>query len=117
VISGIGVGIAVAVLSYLSFWGLFIAPIVGGGLAEIVRWAVRGRRSRRLPLFAAIGGGLGVVVYLIFAVYQNLRWYFIADIPFDPSVLTGAGFIFLWPLVHGGLIISALYARLRGIRF
>ncbi|MCX6069742.1 MAG: B-box zinc finger protein, partial [Chloroflexi bacterium] len=37
VVSAVGVGIAVALLNIIGFWGFFVAPIVGGGLAEIVR--------------------------------------------------------------------------------
>lgn len=112
VISAIGLGLATVLLSYLGFWGFFIAPVVGGGIAEIVRWAVKRRRSRQLSLVAAASGALGVVIYLIY-LYLRLRSY---TIGFDLSVLTGAAITFLWPLVSGVLMISALYYRLRGIR-
>jgi len=53
VVSAVGVGLGTSVLSILSFWGLIVAPVAGGALAGIVRWAVRRRRSRRLALAAA----------------------------------------------------------------
>ncbi len=68
VLAGIGVALAVGVLNFIGFWGLLVAPIAGGGLAEIIRWAVRRRRGRRLPLVAAIGGALGVLPHLGFPV-------------------------------------------------
>jgi hypothetical protein len=114
-ISVISLGLATALLSYLGFWGFFVAPVVGGGIAEIVRWAVKRRRSRQLPLVAAIGGGVGVIFYLLVAFFPYLRLVFSAA-GFDLSILTGIAVNFLWPLVSGVLMISALYYRLRGIR-
>jgi hypothetical protein len=115
VISAIGLGLATALLSYLGFWGFFIAPVVGGGIAEIVRWAVKRRRSRQLPLAAAAGGVVGVVLYLLVAIFPYLRLIFSAT-GFDLSVLASIAVAFLWPLVSGVLMLSALYYRLRGIR-
>ncbi|MGA9192376.1 MAG: B-box zinc finger protein, partial [Anaerolineales bacterium] len=47
ILAAIGVAVAVGVLNFIGFWGLLVAPIAGGGLAEIIRWAVRRRRGRR----------------------------------------------------------------------
>ncbi len=44
------VGAATALLGVLGFWSLIVSPVAGGGVGEVVRWAVRRRRSRRLPL-------------------------------------------------------------------
>jgi hypothetical protein len=115
-ISVVGVGIATAVLSYLSFWGLFVAPVIGGGIAEVVRWAVRRRRSRNLALAAAGGGVLGVLIYLLYTFWPYLNWFLLSPGGFDAGILAGTATSLIWPLVNGALMISALYYRLRGIR-
>src|SRR4030042_4556289 len=65
VVAAVGTGVALVPLSFLGFWGLLLAPVAGGGLAEVVRWAVRRKRNRRLPLAAAAGGGMGVGAFLL----------------------------------------------------
>jgi len=113
VVSAVGAGIAVALLNLLGFWGFFVAPVVGGGLAEVVRAAVRRRRSRRLPLVAVIGGGVGVLPTLLPAL-ASAAVYLVSGGGVEAlgGVLLGVVF----PLVTGGLLLSALYYRLRGIR-
>ena len=110
------VGAATAVLDFLGFWGLFVAPIVGGAVAEIIRWAVRRRRSRRLPLAAVVGGAAGVLIYLGITIVPFASYYF-----FTPEVgYLGVGSVlltFIWPIGYGILILSTMYYRLRGIRF
>jgi hypothetical protein len=113
VVSAVGAGIAVALLKIIGFWGFFVAPIVGGGLAEIVRMAVRRRRGRRLPLVAATAGAVGILPTLLPAI-----GLVIASLSYGGGVeVLGS---VLWsialPLVSGGLLISTLYYRLRGIR-
>jgi hypothetical protein len=113
VVSAIGVGIAVALLNLIGFWGFFAAPFVGGGLAEIVRAAVRRRRGRRLPLMAATAGAVGILPTLL----PTLALV-IASLVSGGGIETlgGALLSIVFPLVSGGLLISALYYRLRGIR-
>lgn len=110
----VGIGFATLVLDFLGFWGLFVAPVAGGGVAEIIRWAVRKRRSRRLPLVAAIGGSLGVLIYIAIRAAPYLGFLLLGggDARFLGSVLLE----FLWPLAYGVVMISTLYYRLRGIR-
>jgi MFS family permease len=115
VVAAVCVGLATAVLRYLDFWGLFVAPVAGGGIAEIVRWAVRRRRSRNLALFAVIGGVLGVLVILVFMFVPYFQILFLSA-GFEMSMLGGLVRVFLWPVVSGVLVIGTLYARLRDIR-
>jgi hypothetical protein len=93
------VALATAVLRFLGFWGLFLSPVVGGGIAGIIQWAVRRRRSRRLPLVAAAGGALGTIAYISLSVFP---------ISFLPTLL--------WPLAYGVIMIGTMYYRLKGIR-
>ena len=116
IVSLIGVGFATAVLDYLGFWGLFVAPIVGGGLAEFVRWAVRRRRSRRLPLFAILGGVTGVLIYLGITFIPYASYFFLGG---NPGFI-GLGSVllnFAWPIGYGILILSTMFYRMRGLRF
>lgn len=116
VVSMIGVGFATAALDFLGFWGLFVAPVVGGGIAEIIRWAVRRRRSRRLPLVAILGGAVGVLIYLDITSLPYLYYFLLAD---DPT-FTSVGSIlltFAWPIGYGIVILSTMYYRMRGLRF
>jgi hypothetical protein len=112
VVSAIGAGAALVPLSFLGFWGLLLAPVAGGALAEVVRWAVRRRRHRRLPLSAAVGGGVGV---LGFVLIQGAP-FLVLGLSGEPGALAGVGFSLLWPLAYGALLVSTLYSRLRGIR-
>lgn len=112
VVSAVGTGLAIPLISFLGFWGLLVAPVVGGGLAEVVRWAVRRRRHRRLPLSATIGAGIGVAIYLLI---QSAPWLLVA-LSGAPDIVPSFAFSMLWPLGYGALLIGALYSRLRGIR-
>lgn len=116
IVSMAGVGIATAVLDFLGFWGLFVAPIVGGGIAEIIRWAVRRRRSRRLPLVSILGGAAGVLIYLGITFIPYASYFFFSS---NPAFL-GLGSIllnFAWPVGYGIVILSTMYYRMRGLRF
>ncbi len=113
VVSAVGTGIAMVLLNFLGFWGFFVAPIVGGGLAEIVRAAVRRRRGRKLPLVAALGGVVGVLPTLL----PTLALVIVSlSSGGGIEVLGGVLLSVVFPLVTGGLLLSALYYRLRGIR-
>ena len=112
IVSAVGAGIGVALLNFLGFWGFFVAPIAGGGLAEIVRVATRRRRGRRLPLVAAIAGAVGVLPTLL----PTLGYLVLALTGGGSEMLGGLLLAAVYPLVGGGLLVSALYYRLRGIR-
>ena len=90
------------------FFTIFVSPIAGMIIAEAVRYAVKRRRSRFLPLLAS-GATLvgGIIVPLI---------NFIITIPF---LLTGQGFGLLgllWPAVYAVLAASTVFYRMKGIR-
>ena len=113
VISAVGAGVGVALLSIVGFWGFFVAPVVGGGLAEIVRVATRRRRGQWLPLVASLAGAAGILPALVPA----LGLAFLALTGGSGlNVLGGVLLRLVYPLVTGGLLLSTLYYRLRGIR-
>ncbi len=112
VVSALGVAIAIFVLRFLGFWGLLLAPVLGGGLAEIVRVSVGRRRSRNLPRAVIVGGVLGMLPHVALPGI-GLVMILLAD-P-NLSALAGVGFSLLYPLAYGALMTSAVYARLKGI--
>jgi len=111
VVAGIGVGLSIVILNYLRIWGLLAAPVAGGGIAEVIRWGVRGRRSRHLPLAAAVGGVVGVLPHVLLALGM-LGPPRVGG----PPTLGAAALSFIWPIAFGAIIISTLFYRLRGIR-
>jgi hypothetical protein len=106
VISAVASLAATWMLSFIGFFGLFVAPAVGVGVAEVVRRAVRGHRSRHLPTAAAAGAILGAVPIVARGLIQVFAG---GSIGFETLGL-------IWPTVYAFLIVSALYWRLRGIR-
>lgn len=111
VVGAVGAGLGVGILGFLGFFGLLLAPVLGGGLAEVIRWAVGRRRSRRLPLAAALGVGIGALPHVLgplLVVGMTLSS--------GASGMAGAAFGVLWPLLYTALTISTLYYRLGGIQ-
>ncbi len=106
VISAVASLAATWMLSFLGFFGLFVAPAVGVGVAEVVRRAVRGHRSRYLPAAAVAGAILGAVPIMARGLMQIFAG---GDIGWSALGL-------IWPTVYAFLIVTTLYWRLRGIR-
>ena len=108
--------VTAGVLSYLGslvaglfgFFAILIAPVAGMIIAEAVRFVVRRRRSKRLPVVAVVATVLGAllipVANMVFALLNNY-------------VNLGVGLMgLLWPAVFAVLAASAVYYRLKGIR-
>ena len=100
-------GLAGALLVNLSWFTIFLAPLAGAGIAEIVRIAVRRRRGRYLYLVAAGAYVAGCLPLFAFGL---------------ASLLLGGqgGGLFgllnlLWPVVYVALATGTFYTRLRGI--
>jgi hypothetical protein len=110
-------GVAVALLSFLGFWGLFLAPVVGGFIAEAIRWAIRRRRSRRIPVVAAAGAALGITLYVLTFRLSPFLAYMALGVRFDLAFAGSALLALLWPVIHGALLTGTMYYRLKGIRF
>ncbi len=102
-----------AVLSYLgsyatilSFFVIFIAPVVGVVISEAIRWAVKRRRSRTLWQVALAGVIVGAMPVLLLRL---------------AGMALGGGSAFglinlLWPGVYLFLVASTTYYRLSGIQ-
>ncbi|MBP7691591.1 MAG: B-box zinc finger protein [Anaerolineales bacterium] len=105
-------GLAGLLSFWLGFLVLFLAPVAGGVIAEIVRWAVRRRRGRYLSLAATGAFVLGCLPLLGLPLLSAL----LAVLSGAPAgTLLGALVGVLWPAVYCALGASALFARLRGI--
>lgn len=113
VVSAVASALGSLVVSFVGFFIFFIAPSIGVGTAEVVRRAVRRRRSRYLPLVAGIGAAVGITPQVL-----------------GPLVLVGIGLLsggvleslagglvaIIYPAAYAFLMIGALVASLRGIR-
>ena len=101
-------GLAGALLVNLSWFTIFLAPVAGGVIAEIVRLAVRRRRGRNLFLVAAgayVVGCLPLFALGLLAVLVGRQGGF-----------GGFGLLqLLWPAVYTALATGTFYSRLRGI--
>lgn len=111
--------ISAAILSYfgsllagaLGFLIIFLAPVAGGIIAEIVRFIIRRRRSKRLFQMVAAGAVVGSLPRLLVLLLAG----------FGSLALRGAGGITLFlPLIWQGLytflVASTVYYRLQGIQ-
>ena len=113
VTTGVGIGIAISLLNYLGFWGFLVAPVIGGGLAEVIHRLIGRRRSRAIPKVIIIAGTLGVLPHLVPILIGLVRF-----LPggADPSLLGSLALSAIWPIAYGFLMITTLYYRFRGIR-
>lgn len=113
VVSAVGAGLGAVLLGSLGFWGFLLAPIVGGGIAEVVRWAVGRRRSRHLGRWAVLGGSLGLLPVVAFPLIGAAL---ALGGGIEAGLLGGSLLAAGFPIIYGVLILSTLYYRLRGIR-
>lgn len=98
VIAGILAFIGSYVVTFIGFFTLLLAPIIGTLIASAVRWATGKRRSRALFVSTTAAAVLGSLPILIF-------------------MLLGSGlFSILWQGFYSFLMASTLYYRLSGIQ-
>jgi len=113
VVTGVGVGVAIAILASIRFWGFLVAPVVGGGLAEVVHRAIGRRRSRHLPKVIIIAATLGVLPHLLPILIGLILGLLQGT---NPGLLGGLALSAIWPIAYGFLMVTTLYYRFRGIR-
>ena len=101
-------GLAGALLVNLSWFTIFLAPVAGGAIAEIVRVAIRRRRGRYLFMAAAGAYVVGCLPILVIGLLSLLL-----------GGARGGGLFsllpLLWASVYTALATGTFYARLRGI--
>jgi MFS family permease len=103
--------IAGALVTALGFFSIILAPVAGGAIAEIVRFAVRRRRGRYLSLIAAGAFALGGLLLVLWPLGLAVFALFTSEGRGIPSLLINA----LWPVIYAALGAGTVYARLRGI--
>jgi hypothetical protein len=86
----------------LWFFVIFLAPAIGMGIAEVVRYAVRRRRSPQLFLMAAAGAALGAAPALLIELFGVM-----IGSPNLISLLLVGYYIFT--------VTTSVYYRMRGI--
>lgn len=108
--------ITAGVLSYLGslfaslfgFFTIFIALVAGMIIAEAVRFVVRRRRSKYLPVVAIVATLLGALLFpvanLVFALLNHY------------VMISGGLLGLLWPAVYAVLAAGTIYYRSKGIR-
>lgn len=96
------------VVPFLSFFTIFIAPLVGFAASEGVRLVVRKRRSRQLFLTAAAGSLLGGSLLALPALLTFI-------LLLSGGSLGGVWGL-LWRAVYVFLVTSTTYYRLSGIQ-
>lgn len=107
------------VLSYLGsllvplvgFFTIFVAPMAGGIIAEIIRFVIHKRRSRKLFFWSAIAAAIGGLPYVLFQLFGAL-------LMLTGMGLSGVGSLFpiIWHSLYALMVASTVYYRLGGIQ-
>jgi hypothetical protein len=93
----------------LGWFAIFLGPLGGTVVAEVVRFAVRKRRGR---YFAELVGGAMIVGALPFVLLP-----LVAGLLLGGRAGLGGLFALLWPGIFLVLAVGTAYARLRGLTF
>lgn len=112
VVAAVGTAIGVGLLTLLGIFGVLLAPLLGAGLAELIRRGVGRRRSRRLPMVASVAGAIGSIPHVVGPALEAA--FRVGAGGGGP--LLGSLLAVLWPLLVAGIAVSSLYYRLGGIR-
>lgn len=107
----LGGAIGSFVLGFVGFWGILLAPVVGGGIADILQRLIRPRRSRSMPWVAGAGIAAGVLVLQLWQYFPYVK-----VLLSSPTGFAGLASMLLWPVIHGALMVVAAYSRMKGIR-
>jgi len=93
------------IVRYIGFFALFLGPVIGTAIAEVVRRITQRRRARSLFISATVAAALGCILLIL---------------PLLLSALLGSGVRPLISLVWYGIyafgVVSSVYYRLAGIR-
>ncbi len=98
VLAGVLAGIGSYIVTFIGFFTLLLAPAIGTLIAEVVRRAVRRRRSKQLFTWITVGAVLGSAPLLLI------------------MLLNLSLFSIIWQVAYTFLMASTLYYRLGGIQ-
>ncbi len=101
-----------ALVTALGWFVIFLSPMAGGVIAEVIFRVMRKRRSRYLPWIAAGGAALGGLALCALPMLALVAGLFVGEGSF-----ANFGFLFglIWPVVYVALCASTVYYRMRGI--
>lgn len=111
VISGVLAYLGSLLAGRLGFLTLFLAPIVGVGIAEVVRWVVRRRRSLllfKLSTIAVVVGSLPNALLMLIGMLLASRE--------GGSMLTFGLMGLVWQALYAVVVTSSFFYRLSGIQ-
>jgi hypothetical protein len=101
------------VASMIGFFILFLAPIIGVGIAEAIRFLTRRRRSKTLFQFAAIGTVLGSAPISVLILLGAVLDLYLGGGMF--GFLPVGIFGLIWQGLYIFTVTSTVYYRLRGV--
>ena len=107
--------LAGALVTSLQFFSIFLSPMVGMGIAELVRVAISRRRGRYLNWVAVGAFVAGCLPLLAMPLFWTLAGLVGGRGGAPIGTLFSAGLSLIWIGVYLALGAGTLYARLRGI--
>jgi len=110
-IAGILAFIGGLIVPRFGFWSIFIAPVAGTIIAEVIRKVINRRRSKEVFKAATIALVIGGLLPAL--------WPLILNVFLGGGLIQGllfSGFRLLWQGVYVALAASTAYTQLSGIR-
>ncbi len=111
VIAGVLSYLGSMLASRLGFLTLFLAPIVGVGIAEVVRWVVRRRRAPLLFKLSAAAVAVGslpnvllMLIGFLLVSREGLGW------------MSGSLLSLVWQALYTVVVTSSFFYRLSGLQ-
>jgi len=99
------------VIPWVSFFAIFLAPLAGLVIAEVIRWAVQRRRSKLLFRVATVAATLGSIPQLLIQIVSVIFILAAGSRISIPMFLP-----LLWQGLYTTIIASSVYYRLSGIQ-
>lgn len=98
----------------LGWYSILLGPVVGGGIAEAVRWATKRKRGEYTWLVVCGSIVVGALPTLVMSLF--LLAGFLAGGSGAPTYVTGGTLRLIWVGVYLVMATGAAYARLRGTK-
>jgi len=95
----------------LGWYAIFLGPLVGGGIAEAARWAIKRRRGPYTWLVVCGSIVIGALPTLLLSVLSFVG--LVAGVSGTLGYLVGGAIRLLWVAVYLVTAVGAAYARLR----
>ena len=106
--AGVPSSLGSLIAGLFGFFTILLAPVAGMIIAEAVRFVIRRRRSKPIPVIAVAATRVGgLVVPVANTLFALINFY----------IHTAGGLLnLLWPAVYAILAASTVFYRLKGIR-